>query len=145
CSNTSQQNPMDDDEDEPGKPRMRSMQYLYDSTTEINYDEVFSPIARMETIETIRLLICQAAQLKWNIYQTGVKPTFSNGVLKEEAWNTRIGSYLKKNGYVQCPYEYALYVKKDDDKILLAALFVDYILFFGNGEKMIKEFKEATT
>nr|GEZ54538.1 retrovirus-related Pol polyprotein from transposon TNT 1-94 [Tanacetum cinerariifolium] len=101
-SNTSQQNPMDDDEDEPGKPRMRSMQYLYDSTIEINYDEVFSPIARMETIETIRLLISQAAQLKWNIYQTGVKPTFSNGVLKEEAWNTRIGSYLKKNGYVQC-------------------------------------------
>ncbi|GJX25276.1 retrovirus-related pol polyprotein from transposon TNT 1-94 [Tanacetum coccineum] len=28
----------------------------------------------------------------------GVKSTFSNGVLEEEAWYTRIGSYLKKNG-----------------------------------------------
>nr|GEW58601.1 hypothetical protein [Tanacetum cinerariifolium] len=118
---------------------------LYDYTTEINYDEVFSPVARMETMEKIRLLISQAVQLKWNIYQMGMKYTFSNGVLEEEAWNTRIGLYLKKNLYVKCSYEHAQYVKKDDDKILLVALFVDYILFFGNGEKMIKEFKEAMT
>nr|GEX11205.1 retrovirus-related Pol polyprotein from transposon TNT 1-94 [Tanacetum cinerariifolium] len=32
-----------------------------------------------------------------------------------------------------------------DNKILLVALFVDDILFFGNDEKMIKEFKEAMT
>nr|GFB85951.1 retrovirus-related Pol polyprotein from transposon TNT 1-94 [Tanacetum cinerariifolium] len=75
----------------------------------------------------------------------GVKSTFSNGVLEEEAWNIRIDSYLKKNRYVQCSYEHALYVKKVDDKILLVSLFVDYILFLGNGEKMIKEFKEAMT
>ncbi|GJR43382.1 retrovirus-related pol polyprotein from transposon TNT 1-94 [Tanacetum coccineum] len=96
-------------------------------------------------METIRLLISQAAQLKWKIYQMGVKSTFLNGVLEEEAWNTRISLYLKKNGYVQCPYEHALYVKKDDNKILLVSLFIDDILFVGNDEKMIKEFKEAMT
>ncbi|GKB38766.1 retrovirus-related pol polyprotein from transposon TNT 1-94, partial [Tanacetum coccineum] len=74
---------------------MRSIQYLYDSTIEISYDEVFSPVTRMETI---RLLISQAASLKWKIYQMGLKSTFLNGVLEEEAWYTRIGSYLKKNG-----------------------------------------------
>nr|GEV43790.1 hypothetical protein [Tanacetum cinerariifolium] len=95
CSNTSQQNHMLDNKEESRKLRMRSMQYLYDSTTEMNYDEVFSPVARMETI---RLIISQAVQLKWKIYQMGVKSTFSNGVLEEEAWNTRINSYLKKNG-----------------------------------------------
>nr|GEW72238.1 hypothetical protein [Tanacetum cinerariifolium] len=84
-----------DNEEEPRKLRMRSVQYLYDPTTKINYDEVFSLVARMETI---RLLISQAAQLKRKIYQMGVKSTFSNDVLEEEAWNTRIGSCLKKNG-----------------------------------------------
>nr|GEV92684.1 hypothetical protein [Tanacetum cinerariifolium] len=142
CSNTSQQNHIPDNEEEPRKLRMRSMQYLYDSKTEINYDKVYSPVARMETI---RLLISQAAQLKLKIYQMGVKSTFSNGVFEEEAWNTQIGSYLNKNGYVQCPYEHALYVKKDDNKILLVSLFIDAILFFRNDEKMIQEFKEAMT
>jgi len=27
------------------------------------------------------------------------------------AWNERIDTYFKKNGYEQCPYEYALYLK----------------------------------
>nr|GEY24548.1 retrovirus-related Pol polyprotein from transposon TNT 1-94 [Tanacetum cinerariifolium] len=99
CSNTSQQNHMDDDEDEPRKPRMRSMQYLYDSTIEINYDEVFSPVARMETMKKIRLIISQATQLKWNIYQMGVKSTFLNCVLEEEAWNTQIGLEIRQDNY----------------------------------------------
>ncbi|GJU66865.1 retrovirus-related pol polyprotein from transposon TNT 1-94 [Tanacetum coccineum] len=93
----------------------------------IDYDEVFAPVAR---IETIRLLISQAAQMKWQIYQMDVKSAFLNGVIGEEvyveqppgfikvgketqvlklnkalyklkqaprAWNTRIDSYLKKN------------------------------------------------
>nr|GEY90685.1 retrovirus-related Pol polyprotein from transposon TNT 1-94 [Tanacetum cinerariifolium] len=45
CSNTSQQNHIPNNEEEPRKPRMRSMQYLYYFTTDMNYDEVFSPVA----------------------------------------------------------------------------------------------------
>ena len=37
----------------------------YKQKAGINYDEVFAPIARMETI---RLLIFQAAQFKWSIF-----------------------------------------------------------------------------
>ena len=98
-----------------------------------DYDVVFAPVARMETIQ---FLISQAAQFKWPIFQMDVKSTFLNGVLEEEvyieqppvymkigedkkvlklkkalyglkqaprAWNTRIDSYFKENGYMQCP------------------------------------------
>src|SRR5208337_2058108 len=104
----------------------------------IDYDEVFAPVARMETI---RCFISHAAQVGWPINQMDVKSAFLNGVLEEEvyleqppgymkvgkeykvlklkkalyglkqaprAWNTRIDKYFKKNGFKQCPYEHAL-------------------------------------
>jgi Reverse transcriptase (RNA-dependent DNA polymerase) len=37
----------------------------YKQKTRIDYEEVFAPVARMETI---RLLISLAAQNKWNIF-----------------------------------------------------------------------------
>ena len=141
----------------------------------IDYDEVFAPVVRMETI---RLLISKAAQNRWPIYQMDVKSAFLNGVLEEEiyveqppgymkagkeskvlklkkalyglkqaprAWNTRIDTYLKKNGFIQCPYEHALYVKKEEGNSLFVALYVDDLIFMGNDEKMIKELKEVMT
>jgi Reverse transcriptase (RNA-dependent DNA polymerase) len=95
----------------------------------IDYDEMFAPVARMETI---RLLISQAAQNEWPVHHMDVKSAFLNGVLEEEvyveqplryvkhekehkvlrqkkalyglkqaprAWNTRIDSYFKENGF----------------------------------------------
>jgi len=95
----------------------------------IDYDEVFAPVTRMETI---KLLISLAAQHRWTILQMDVKSAFLNGVLEEEvyveqplgymrrgeekkvlrlkkalyglkqaprAWNERIDTYFKKNGY----------------------------------------------
>jgi Reverse transcriptase (RNA-dependent DNA polymerase) len=115
----------------------------YKQKAGIDYDKVFAPVAR---IEIIRLLISQADQFKWPIFQMDVKSTFLNGVLKEDiyieqppgymkvgeeknmlklkkalyglkqaprAWNTRIDTYFKLNGFKQCPYEHALYAKKN--------------------------------
>ena len=141
----------------------------------IDYDEVFAPVTRMETI---RLLISQAAQNKWPIYQMDVKSAFLNGLLEEvvyvnqppgyvktgkesmvlklykalyglkqapRAWNKHIDAYFKKNGFVQCPYEAALYVKEEQGNLLLVALYVDDLFFMGNNEEMIKEFKKEMT
>lgn len=119
----------------------------YKQKAGIDYDEVFAPVTRMETI---RLLITQAAQFGWQIFQMDVKSAFLNGVLEEEvyleqppgymkagdknkvlklkkalyglkqaprAWNTRINAYFKENGFEQCPFEHALYVKKKQEEI----------------------------
>ncbi|KAJ4718980.1 Retrovirus-related Pol polyprotein from transposon TNT 1-94 [Melia azedarach] len=52
----------------------------YSQRADIDYDEVFAPIARLETI---RLIISLAAQNKWKIHQMDVKSVFLNGVLEE--------------------------------------------------------------
>ena len=113
----------------------------YKQRAGIDYDEVFAPVARMETI---RLLVSLAAQNCWKIFQMDVKSAFLNGYLDEEvyveqpmgyvnknhgekvlklkkalyglkqaprAWNSRIDVFFKENGYVQCPHEHSLYMK----------------------------------
>jgi hypothetical protein len=61
------------------------------------------------------------------------------------AWNTRIDTYFKENGFKQCPYEHALYVKKNGSNMLLVALYVDDLIFLGNNCQMIEEFKGTMT
>jgi Reverse transcriptase (RNA-dependent DNA polymerase) len=53
---------------------------------------VFAPVARMETI---RLLISQAAQFKLPIFQMDVKSTFLNGVLEEDIYIEQAPGYMK--------------------------------------------------
>ena len=55
----------------------------YKQKHEIDYEEVFSPVACMETI---RLLIAITTQMKWKIYQLDVKSAFLNGYLEEEVY-----------------------------------------------------------
>jgi hypothetical protein len=46
----------------------------------IDFDEVFTPVARMESV---RLLLALAAQEGWRVHHMDVKSTFLNGDLKE--------------------------------------------------------------
>jgi Reverse transcriptase (RNA-dependent DNA polymerase) len=125
-------------------------------------------------METIRLLISQAAQNEWRVHQIDVKSAFLIGVLEEEmyveqslgymklgkehkvlrlknalyglkqaprGWNTRIYSYFKKNGFKQCPFEAAIYVKVRKDEILIVTLYVNDLIFIGNSQRLIDEFK----
>jgi Reverse transcriptase (RNA-dependent DNA polymerase) len=63
----------------------------YKQKTEIDYEEVFAPVVRMETI---RLLISLAAQNKWSIFQMDVKSAFLNGVLEEEVYIEQPSGYV---------------------------------------------------
>ncbi|GKV17840.1 hypothetical protein SLEP1_g28296 [Rubroshorea leprosula] len=114
-----------------------------------DYQEVFSPVARMETI---RFIIAWAAQNQWKINQMDVKSAFLNGPLEEEvfvrqppgivkegsedkvyrlkkafyglkqaprAWNKYIDSFFVKAGFKKCPSEHALYVKFNESSDIL--------------------------
>ncbi|KAH9745452.1 hypothetical protein KPL70_004078 [Citrus sinensis] len=143
----------------------------YSQKAGIDYDEVFAPVARLETI---RLIISLAAQNKWKIFQMDVKSTFLNGFLEKEvyieqplgyvvkghedkvlrlkkalyglkqaprAWNSRIDKYFQEKGFTKCPYEHALYIKEKDGDILIVCLYVDDLIFTGSNPSLFEEFK----
>jgi len=59
------------------------------------------------------------------------------------AWNERTNTYFEKNGYEQCPYEHALYIKKKGEYVIFIALYVDDLIFMGNNAELIEAFKEV--
>ncbi|GKC91164.1 retrovirus-related pol polyprotein from transposon TNT 1-94 [Tanacetum coccineum] len=61
----------------------------------IDYEEVFSPVARLETI---RMIIAIVVQYRWKIHQIDVKSTFLNGVLEEEVYVEQPEGYIAKGG-----------------------------------------------
>ena len=65
----------------------------------IDYEEVFSPIARAESI---RIIIAMAAQFKWNLHHLDVKSTFLNGYIEEDIYVDQPEEFIKegKEDYV---------------------------------------------
>nr|GEZ92923.1 putative reverse transcriptase domain-containing protein [Tanacetum cinerariifolium] len=55
----------------------------YSQQQGIDYDETFTPVAR---IEAIRLFLAYAAHKDFLVFQMDVKTTFLNGILKEEVY-----------------------------------------------------------
>ncbi|CAJ2632851.1 unnamed protein product [Trifolium pratense] len=115
----------------------------------LDYDEVFSPVARHETI---RLVIALACSRRWPLFHLDVKSAFLNGPLEEDvyvkqppgfelkgkedkvlklnkalyglkqaprAWNKRIDLFFVVQGFVKCSVEYGVYVKHSDKKHML--------------------------
>jgi len=121
--------------------KARLVAKCYKQKYDINYEEVFAPVARLDTV---RLLISLTAHHRWKIYHLDVKSAFLNGIFEEEvyvqqpegflvkgqedkvyrlkktlyglnqaprAWNARIYGYLHQNSFTKCPYEHAIYMK----------------------------------
>ncbi|GAU48263.1 hypothetical protein TSUD_405090 [Trifolium subterraneum] len=137
----------------------------------LNYSEVYSAVAR---IETVRLVVAIANARDWPMYHLDVKSTFLNGPLEElvyvtqppgfviegkedmvyrlkkalyglkqalRAWNKRINSFLVKQGFSKCKSEYGVYVQDSTSNILLICLYVDDLLVTGNDLAKIEKFK----
>ena len=110
----------------------------------VDYSEVFSPVARHDTI---RMVISLAALNNWTVFQLDVKSAFLHGELLEQvfveqppgyikngskhmvyklkralyglkqaprAWYSRIDTYFSQVGFHKCPYEHTLYIKTGD-------------------------------
>lgn len=59
----------------------------------VDYEEVFSPVTRMETV---RLLLALAAKNKWEVHHLDVKSAFLNGELSEEVYVSQPRGYEKE-------------------------------------------------
>ena len=65
----------------------------------IDFEEVFSPVARAESI---RIIISMAAQFKWKLHHLDVKSAFLNGYIEEDIYVDQPKGFIKeeKENYV---------------------------------------------
>lgn len=59
----------------------------------VDFDEVFAPVARLDTV---RLILALAAQHGWVVHHLHVKSAFLNGDLNEEVYVTQPEGYVDK-------------------------------------------------
>ena len=65
----------------------------YKQKHDIDYEEAFAPVRRLDTII---MIIAIAAQYKWKIHQMDVKSAFLNGFLDEEVYVEQPQGYVVK-------------------------------------------------
>ncbi|CAM8907553.1 unnamed protein product [Rhodiola kirilowii] len=127
----------------------------YNQQEGIDYDETFTPVARLEAI---RLLIAYSTYQGFTLQQMDVKTAFLNGVLKEEvyvsqtpgfedrdhpnhvyvldkalyglkqaprAWYERLSLFLLSHGYVRGEVDKTLFFPKEGTDTLVVQVYVD--------------------
>lgn len=57
------------------------------------------------------------------------------------AWYSKLNNCLEKIDFERCPYEHAVYIKKEGDNVLIVAVDVDDLLVTGSDVKAVKKFK----
>ncbi|GJV64072.1 putative ribonuclease H-like domain-containing protein [Tanacetum coccineum] len=138
----------------------------------IDYDEVFAPVAR---IETIRLFLAYASFKDFIVYQMDVKSAFLYGKIKEEvyvcqpprfedpefldrvykvekalyglhqaprAWYETLSTYLLDNGFQRGQIDKTLFIKRVKGDILLVQVYVDDIIFGSTRKEMCTDFEK---
>jgi len=139
----------------------------------IDYTKVFAPVARWDTIRMVLAIAAQRkwkvyqldvksgflhGELNEDVYVEQPlgyeKKGEEHKVLKlkkalyglkqaPRAWFSRIESYFLKEDFVRCPSEHTLFVKHQEEKILIACLYIDDLVFTESDERMFAEFKAS--
>ncbi|CAJ2653193.1 unnamed protein product [Trifolium pratense] len=154
------------------KHKARLVAKGYNQKHGIDYDEVFAPVARWDTIRSILAI---AARESWKVFQLDVKSAFLHGELSEDiyveqppgyqreknkvyklkkalyglkqaprAWYSRIEAYFNSEEFEKCPSEHTLFIKhKPNGKILIVSLYVDDLIYTGNDLLLMNEFKTS--
>nr|GFA44852.1 hypothetical protein [Tanacetum cinerariifolium] len=138
---------------------------------DIEYDEVFAPVAR---IEAIILFLAFASYMGFMVYQIDVKSAFFYEEIEEEvyvtqpkgfedphnpkhvyrvikalyglhqaprAWYARLSTFLLKHHYRRGTIDKTLILKKDSRNIILVQVYVDYIIFGSTNKAWCDEFE----
>ncbi|GJW36940.1 putative ribonuclease H-like domain-containing protein [Tanacetum coccineum] len=154
------------------KNKARLVAQGYTQEEEIDYDEVFALVAR---IEAIRLFLAYASFKDFVVYQMDVKSAFLYGKIKEEvyvcqpprfedpnfpnrvyklekalyglhqaprAWYKTLSIYLLDNGFQRGKIDKSLFIRRNKGDILLVQVYVDDIIFGSTKKSLCNEFEK---
>ncbi|GKD95608.1 retrovirus-related pol polyprotein from transposon TNT 1-94, partial [Tanacetum coccineum] len=142
----------------------------YNQQEGINYDETYTPVARLESI---RILLAYTYALDFKLFQMDVKSAFLNGFINEEvyvaqppgfidfekpdhvyklkkalyglkqapkAWYDRLKVFLIKHEYKMGMVDNTLFTKKKSSNLIIVQIYVDDIIFGLTCQDMCDEF-----
>ncbi|GJZ11199.1 putative ribonuclease H-like domain-containing protein [Tanacetum coccineum] len=106
----------------------------------IDYDEVFSPVAR---IEAIRLFLAYASFKDFMMYHMDVKSAFLYGKIEEEVYVFQPSgfedpNFLDRRGKI----DNTLFIRRDKGDILLVQVYVDDIIFGSTKKSLCNAFEK---
>ena len=96
------------------------------------YMEIFHEEVFMKIPEGLKCKPNQVCLLKKSLY--GLKQA-------SRQWYIKLLDELKSLGYIQSKNDYSLFLKKQNQKIVIVAVYVDNIIVRGNDEKEINYLK----
>ncbi|CAA7052584.1 unnamed protein product [Microthlaspi erraticum] len=139
----------------------------------IDYDEVFAPVAHWDTIRILLAVAAQRGwkvyqldvksaflygELKEVVYVDQPEGFIKRGEedkvyrlkkalygLKQapRAWFCRIDGYFKRSGFTRSSHDHTLFFKREGEKYMMVSIYVDDLIFSGNDEVMLEEFKQS--
>jgi hypothetical protein len=153
------------------KHKARLVAKGYAQVQGVDFDEVFAPVAR---IETVIVLLALAAEGGWQVHHMDVKSAFLNGDLTEtvfvrqppgfvvgkgdkvlklrkalyglrqapRAWNSKLDKELIALGFVRSKLEHAVYRRSNKGSFLLVGVYVDDLVICGPSVNDISQFKK---
>ncbi|WVZ90573.1 hypothetical protein U9M48_036864 [Paspalum notatum var. saurae] len=163
-----------DEHGEIVKHKVRLVAKGYVKRQGIDFEEVFAPVARMESV---RVALAVAAHYGWSVHHMDVKSAFLNGELAEEvyvaqppgftaaghegkvlrlhkalyclrqaprAWNAKLDASLHELGFTKNKCEHGLYMRGAAASRLLVGVYVDDLLIMGEQPMEIEAFKVET-
>ncbi|KAL0413625.1 UNVERIFIED_CONTAM: Retrovirus-related Pol polyprotein from transposon TNT 1-94 [Sesamum radiatum] len=95
----------------------------------LEYDETFSPIAKLTTI---CVLLAFATSKHWNLWKMDVKNVFLHGELDREI-------------YMNQPIDSSLFIKAKERKLVVVLVYVDYLIITGDYEEEVLHIKENSS
>nr|GEW53159.1 retrovirus-related Pol polyprotein from transposon TNT 1-94 [Tanacetum cinerariifolium] len=134
---------------EDGNPsRAYIKQALVLGIDNIDYDEVFALVAR---IEAIRIFLAFSSYMGFIVYHLDVKSAFLYGTIDEEVYVSQPLGFVdpkfpnmvyKNSGYRGGAIYKTLFIKKDKKDIMLVQVYVDDIIFGSIKKSWFDEFEE---
>ncbi|RDX65732.1 hypothetical protein CR513_55583, partial [Mucuna pruriens] len=104
----------------------------YKQTYGIDYEETFTPVAKMNTV---RVIISLATHFGWNLQQFDVKNAFLHGELEEEVYMEIPLGFYSHNEKNKSQGDHTLFIKHSPNgKLTLLLVYVDDMIVTGDDE-----------
>ena len=138
----------------------------------VDYDKVYASVTRLETVRLLLALSAKKnwevhhldvktaflnGDIKEDVYVAqpeGFEKAGKEGFVYKlkkalyglcqapRAWYEKLNSCLEMLGFIRCPYEPAVYVRKEHDEMLIIAVYVDDLLITGSSIAVINKIQD---